>query len=41
MNEEQGEEREEQGVLLGDGVTLPMCGFEEAMQMLETGLFDG
>jgi methylenetetrahydrofolate reductase (NADPH) len=37
----QGEAGVEQGLLLGGGVTTPVGGFEDSMQMIETGLFDG
>lgn len=37
----QGEAGIEQGLLLGGGLTSPAGEFENSMQMLETGLFDG
>ncbi|MEH6356786.1 MAG: hypothetical protein V7760_12300 [Marinobacter sp.] len=37
----QGEAGVEQGLLLGGGVTTPAGEFEDSMQMIETGLFDG
>lgn len=37
----QGEAGVEQGLLLGGGVTAPAGEFENSMQMIETGLFDG
>ena len=37
----QGEAGVEQGLLLGGGVTAPAGEFEDSMQMIETGLFDG
>ncbi|MFT7491251.1 MAG: methylenetetrahydrofolate reductase (NADPH) [Pseudohongiellaceae bacterium] len=41
INQYQGEAGVEQGLLLGGGVTTPVGGFEDSMQMIETGLFDG
>jgi methylenetetrahydrofolate reductase (NADPH) len=41
INQYQGEAGVEQGLLLGGGVTTPVGGFENSMQMIETGLFDG
>jgi len=37
----QGEAGVEQALLLGGGVTTPAGEFEDSMQMIETGLFDG
>ncbi|MFT6917169.1 MAG: methylenetetrahydrofolate reductase (NADPH) [Motiliproteus sp.] len=37
----QGEAGVEQGLLLGGGVTTPAGEFEDSMQLIETGLFDG
>ena len=41
INRYQSEAGVEQALLLGGGVTTPVGGFKNSMQMIETGLFDG